>query len=211
MTENQKKLLLFISSYRLKFGYSPTLKEMVKGIGVFDNKSLLGIINSLVGQEYLKREKQKSRSILLTDKAFNLLGVPVLPLEYQSKPLFHDQLCQPADLTKNGATIFSSASEFLNNEGNSVESDGTSLTAEQLAVVETVAAMIISNSSSNNAWISLIASLLSKTEMLEIFSWLIAFAGSVWLYTQIVGSNLIAFGYSIITVLVISKYLIKQK
>jgi len=76
MTGNQLKLLRFIARYREQHLNSPTIREMVEGIGVFDNKSLLGILGALERDGYvLRKHGGRSRDVQLTLKAHEILGL----------------------------------------------------------------------------------------------------------------------------------------
>jgi len=127
MTENQKKLLQFVSSYRLKYANSPTLREIAAGIGVFDNKSVLGIITALLNYGYLKKENKKSRSILLTDKALNFLGVYSFPIQYQEWVSPLNQLWQSEKFIKNSITVSLPAFDFIGYGDGAIKSNGTNL------------------------------------------------------------------------------------
>ena len=72
MTKNQENLIRFIADYRVKYGTSPTLQEMVVGIHVSDHKSVSGIISALTKQGFLEKGKQKTRSILFFFDAFSI-------------------------------------------------------------------------------------------------------------------------------------------
>jgi hypothetical protein len=127
MTENQKKLLQFVSNYRLKYANSPTLREITAGIGVFDNKSVLGIITALVNYGYLKKENKKSRSILLTDKALNFLGVYSFPIQYQEWVSILGQLRQSVTFVKDSVSVSLPAYDFIGYGDGTIKSNGTNL------------------------------------------------------------------------------------
>ena len=76
MTGNQLKLLRFIARYREQHLNSPTIREMVEGIGVFDNKSLLGILRALERDGFvLRKHGGCSRDVQLTLRAHEILGL----------------------------------------------------------------------------------------------------------------------------------------
>jgi SOS-response transcriptional repressor LexA len=102
MTKNEENLLKFISRYRRENRMSPTLREMVSGIGVFDNKSVLLIINNLIEKDYLTKKEGKARSVQLTCKADKFLFDFLNPKQHTFGPFPADQLKQPAELERNG-------------------------------------------------------------------------------------------------------------
>lgn len=79
MTENQKKLIMFLHQYQSKNGLIPSLLEIVKGTGVSDNKSALRIIKALIRQGYLAQVGAKISAIIPTYKALKEMGLQ--PLE----------------------------------------------------------------------------------------------------------------------------------
>lgn len=125
MTDNQKKLLKFISSYRLKHGNLPTLREMVVGIEVFDNKSVLGIINKLIADGYLVKSNNKSRSVFLTEKALDFLDLPVLPAVYKKALHASDLLRLSKTFGENSVSVSLPASERVSYSDNILNSNGT--------------------------------------------------------------------------------------
>lgn len=138
MTENQKKLLAFINEYRLKNNNSPSLREMVKGIGVSDNKSILGIIKTLIVQGYLTNTDGKARSILLTDKAIKILGLYFIPVTLKEKTEGVNQLRQPNDMVRNSVTVLAPSNENFRYSNESVKTNGTTLDSSEIkTVVET--------------------------------------------------------------------------
>ena len=79
MTENQKNLIIFIHKYHAENGIIPTLGEMVDGIKVAANNSVLRAIESLVKKGYLAQIGAKTSSVIPTYKALQELGLQ--PLE----------------------------------------------------------------------------------------------------------------------------------
>lgn len=79
MTENQKNLIIFIHKYHAENGIIPSLAEMVDGIEVSANNSVLRAIESLVKKGYLAQISAKTSSVIPTYKALQELGLQ--PLE----------------------------------------------------------------------------------------------------------------------------------
>ncbi|MFH0750046.1 MAG: hypothetical protein V1917_04015 [Candidatus Gottesmanbacteria bacterium] len=126
MTDNQRNLLQFINGYRVEYGSSPTLREMVSGINVSDNKSILGIIAALTKQGYLRKGIQKTRSILLTDKALDLLGVSSFPMQYRIGSLPQHEFKQPTEFI-NCVTVSSPTSDNNGYNVSMIKTDGTNI------------------------------------------------------------------------------------
>lgn len=214
MTKNQHKLLLFISNYRLKHDNSPTFKEMVDGIGVSDNKSLLGVIDNLISQGFLIKDSRKSRSVFLTDKAIRYLGLTPLPINYKkyqnSRP--SDSLKLPNKVPINSVTVTlpSDNNAYL---GKGLNTNGTTLN-EVKSIVEAAVSLTLSNytngtypKDSKSEIINGIASLLSKmlnsgrfAEKLEWATLLIILSGFSVL---ILGKNIFAIETAIIYIFII--------
>lgn len=79
MTENQKNLIIFIHRYHAENGIIPSLAEMVEGIEVSANNSVLRAIESLIKKGYLAQVGAKTSSVIPTYKALQELGLQ--PLE----------------------------------------------------------------------------------------------------------------------------------
>lgn len=79
MTKNQKNLIIFIHRYHSENSIIPTLVEMVDGIEVSANNSVLRAIESLVKKGYLAQIGAKTSSVIPTYKALMELGLQ--PLE----------------------------------------------------------------------------------------------------------------------------------
>ncbi len=221
MTDNQKKLLQYISGYRLKYGSSPTLREMVSGISVSDNKSILGIIAALTRQGYLRKGAQKTRSILLTDKALDFLGVSSFPMQYRAGSLPPQQLKQPAELM-NGVTVSLPTSDNIGYSGNELKTDGTNIENNLRTVVETAVNMAIgryfngtlsSDQTSKHALAkgisTIVHTVFQDAGVVRNFSWALLLAGLTWVDIAIIGNNVTALIYSIIAVLIINNFLNK--
>jgi len=75
MTENQKNLIIFIHKYHSEKSIIPSLTEMVKGINVSANNSVLRAIESLLKKGYLAQVGAKISSVIPTYKALKELGL----------------------------------------------------------------------------------------------------------------------------------------
>lgn len=219
MTDNQKKLIQYISGYRLKYGSSPTLREMVSGISVSDNKSILGIIAALTRHGYLRKGTQKTRSILLTDKALDFLGVSSFPMQYRAGSLPPQQLKQPAELM-NGVTVSLPTSDSIGYSGTALKTSGTNIENNLRTVAETAVNLAIgryfngtlsSDQTSKHALAkgigAIVHTVFQDTGVVRNFGWALLLAGLTWVDITIIGNNLTALAYSIIAVLVINNFL----
>lgn len=212
MTQKQRELLEFLATYRLKYGTSPTLQEMVKGIQVSDHKSVSRIIGTLIKQEYLERGRQKIRGVLLTDKAFEFLRVPLFHREYPEKYILdHRQL---AEFKTDSVVIASPASDFLSYGGQPIKTDGTNSRSDlrtfmKTAISEALGQLpngTLSGLSSLNHW----AHLLQEGKFIERVIWIMSLPLLTWLFISIIGFNsFVSFGASLMSIWFIKKFLTK--
>lgn len=75
MTGKQEKLLNFISEYIKENGYSPSIREIAKNLGVKSPSAVKAMIDRLEKSGYLNRSTGVARSLM---PASNNKGVPVL-------------------------------------------------------------------------------------------------------------------------------------
>ena len=221
LTKNQARLLHYISVYRLRYGSVPTLKEMVRVIRVSDNKSVLGIIEALIKKGYITRRNKKSRSILLTKKAYNYL---IPSYEYQKIPSISDQLRQPVENGRNDVTVPSFTNETLTYKGNAIKTDGTMLEGDIQTLVETVVGLTIDryfngdsllNKNTEQKSTSILNTLISifnnDKRTVEIFKWGLLLTFLAWLNSFIFNEIHIVIGYSLLEAIIINKFLIERK
>ena len=192
MTRNQENLIRFIADYRVKYGASPTLQEMVVGIHVSDHKSVSGIISALTKQGFLEKGKQKTRSILLTDKAFELLGIPLF--RRQQLEEFNYSYRQMS-LASSGV-VTSPAPDYVGHGEQSIKTDGTNLTNDLRAVVGNTVANIATKIYANE-------------ETGAIFSWALLLGGLTWANAGIIGNGTNALIWTAVEAVII-KFLSKK-
>jgi len=154
VTPNEKKLLLFLYEYQARFVASPTLGEIAGGIEVSSHQSASGIVDRLVAKGYLERGVQKDRSILLTDKAFEFLGVPLLRRERLAR------FNRPSiSSTSSGSSVVNGvAHNFIGHGRESISTDGTNSADTWKVVVGNAIAAIATRVSMNR-------------EALPLFTW----------------------------------------
>ncbi len=217
LTKNQSSLLEYLCECRLIHGSAPTLREMVKKIGVSDNKSILGILDALESKGYITREKRKSRSVLLTKDAWSLTNNLNFRL-YKRQPTAADQLRQPTEMGRDTVTVSFPTSDFLRYSDKSIKTDGTQIDGGFQAIVETAVSMAVDrcfNGTSNHKSRQMIAKsitgilskLFQQTEFTNNFGWAILFTGLTWACIALIGKNLTALGFSVTMVLIIKKFL----
>lgn len=186
MTKNQKSLIEFIADYRVKYGISPTLYEMVRGIGVSDHKSVSGIISSLVEDKFLDRGKQKTRAILLTDKAFEFLKIPLLRRQKLEKSSYS----YPQMSSASSGMVVSSAHNHVGHGEQFIKANGTNL---------------------NNSFQNFIGNTLSgiTTKIYEneetgiIFSWALLLGGLTWTNNVLIGNGTNALVWTAVEAIII--------
>lgn len=220
LTKNQAQLLSFISTYRLRYGIVPTLKEMVQELKVSDNKSVLGIIEALTKKDYITRNNnKKSRSILLTDKAIDYLR----PYKYQ-KPTIPDRPKRPTQYSKNGVTVPSFTKERLTYKDNNIKTDSTKIEGDIQTIIETVVSLTIDryfNRDSSKyedlkrekaSVSSLLISLLhSNFGTAEIFRWGLFLTFFAWLNSFVFKDINIVIAYSFLEAIIIKTILIGKE
>lgn len=192
MTKNQENLIQFIADYRVKYGVSPTLQEMVVGIHVSDHKSVSGIISALTKQGFLEKGRQKTRSILLTDKAFELLGIPLFRRQQLEEFNYSYRQMSPAS----SGVVTSPAPDYVGHGEQSIKTDGTNLTNDLRTVVGNTVAGIATRIYANE-------------EVGAIFSWALLLGGLTWANTGIIGNGTNALIWTAIEAVII-KFLSKK-
>jgi hypothetical protein len=224
ITSNQANLIKFIHEYRVANSMAPTLQEMVDGISVSDNKSILGVLEALEKHGYIKREKKKSRSITLTDKGQYFLRGYLLPWEYKlgNNPTPADQLRQSAEMMQTSVTVSSPTSDPLTYQHNSIPSDGTTIGNDLKTVVETAVSLAINrhfsgiNTINANVEQKLSGNISGALGRLLVhpviggcLGWAALLSGFVWVDIHILGSGITPLTYSVIQVFIIKNFLIK--
>jgi len=148
MTDNQKNLIIFIHKYRTDNGSIPSLTEMVAGINVSDNKSVLRAIESLTKQEYLVQIGKKVSSVIPTDRALKELRLYVLQDEtVKSYQLIGgtSKLKIPDDISRNDIAL--SSTSFVGPLGTDIKNDGTKLDSTELkTIVQSAVSVALSGS-----------------------------------------------------------------
>jgi len=80
-TQRQKEVLDFIKKYKKLYGYSPTYKEIAKGLGLSSKSSVWEHVKRLREQGYLKISEGDARSLELVDEEEREKGMGLeLPL-----------------------------------------------------------------------------------------------------------------------------------
>ena len=219
-TQNQAKLLHFISQYRREHGAAPALKEIVSELGVSDNKSAVRIIEVLTKHGYLTREAGKSRTLSLTDKAVEefLVGY-LIPYRYHEIPTATDQLRLSDESARADVAVLSPTSE-LEYKGDSIKTNGTSLDNDIRTVVETAVSLAIDRYFNGTSQaepnlkqglavsiVDIVRRVLADETSVEIFGWGIILTGLTWANITILENVLTALVYSVVEAIVIKKLL----
>lgn len=207
MTKNQEKLLVFISNYRIKNNDYPTLKEMVEGIGVYDNRSVLGIIDNVIKQGYLGKSDRKYRTVFLTEKSLKLLKIRLLPISHEE--IIFKELKFPEtgmSLNKNSVSLPTLTSDIIYSD-KKIEDNGTSLDIKN--IIKSAVTSALTNYATGtfleekneekivDKITALLFTLLNKNNFSEKLSWsliLIIFSSFCFLYF---GKDFNSIAYSI--------------
>jgi len=86
LTPKQLKIVNFISAYRRKHGYAPTLEEMARSLGV-SRVTIFEHLNALERKGVIKRRKYQSRSVELVEEELRGKELPLLGYIAAGKPI----------------------------------------------------------------------------------------------------------------------------
>ena len=65
--DKERKILEFLAHFQLRFGYSPTLKEIATGVGLKSPATIHEHIDTLIEKGYLRRQEGVRRGIEIVD------------------------------------------------------------------------------------------------------------------------------------------------
>ncbi len=190
MTKNQKNLIIFIHEYHSQNDIVPSLAEMVVGIKVSANNSVLRAIKSLVKKGYLARIGAKTSSVIPTYEALRELGLH--PLKSYTIVGDSTKIEQPRDLVHDEATI-TLETGFIPPLGADIKkSDGTRFNSNQLKnIVQSAVNLALSNHSPEKLSIFNILKTLPLNRRSEWTILAIAILGFSVLF---IGKNILAIG-----------------
>lgn len=90
-TKRQKELLDIIYQFIKNTGFSPTIEEMRKDLGVVSNQSILDLLSKLCNQKLIQRNEGVARSITILPMGYQMLGasslVPFLGVTSAGQPI----------------------------------------------------------------------------------------------------------------------------
>jgi hypothetical protein len=186
MTKNQEKLIRFIADYRTRYCALPTLQEMADGINVSDHKSVSGIISALMKQGFLEKGHQKIRAVLLTNKAFELLDIPLLRRQRIEEFNYSNKQTFPTG----SDVITSQTADYVGYGDKSIKTDSTNLSNDLHTIVGNTVANI-----ANKVY--------THKEIGIIFRWALLFSGLTWVNVNIIGNNTTALVWTVIETITI--------
>lgn len=187
LTEKQSHLLRYLADYRLKYGNQPTLKEMARGSGLSDHKSVSRTITALIERGYVERGLQRTRAILLTDQAYEFLGVPLLRRQFAQPGLTP---IQESHLQATETVLSAPAPDFSAFGSQSIQVNGTNSPEDPLVKMASV------------WWQSA-----HRTDITKPIGWGVAIPLMVWLLSAIGFSMPIAFMAALLCAWFIKNYL----
>jgi len=91
ISKNQVELLQQLCIYRQEHGASPSFRELAKLAKVSDVKSVYRMTENLEKAGLLEKEKRKSRSLKLSDKGMEAIGLYSFPVKFEAAPSIHSQ------------------------------------------------------------------------------------------------------------------------
>lgn len=78
LTKRQKQVLEFIKSFTKRYGYAPSLEEIMKDLKVSSLSTAHHYITQLVKEGFIEREKNEPRAIKIKKKKTDLVSIPLL-------------------------------------------------------------------------------------------------------------------------------------
>ena len=87
LTPKQKQIFEYIKKYIKKKDYAPSFEEIRKHFGLASRSTVHQHIEALISKDYLKRTKNKSRSIELNIKEEALVSIPLLGTIAAGQPI----------------------------------------------------------------------------------------------------------------------------
>lgn len=213
LTQNQLHLLLYINQYQRNHGKPPTFKEMVNGISISDNRSLLGIIQNLIQKRLLLKENKKSRSVRLTNDGQRLIGTT-----FNYTPTYSPyRLKQQNHFPEDTVTVVMSSSGTLSYEASKVGTSGTSRNGSSEPLIDSSKSGLIQQYNNgtgvqsvtdafNKNVSSSLVQLIHEPFFLESLGWITIFIVACYAYSKIFDSQS-TFLYSIISVVTIRHFL----
>lgn len=78
LTEKQKRFLDFIQQFRDEHGYSPSVREIGKGLGLSSTASVKNMLDRLEEKNLIQRGGNTARSTTLPGESTSSQGVPVI-------------------------------------------------------------------------------------------------------------------------------------
>lgn len=74
LTKRQMQLLEFLERFRRGWGYSPTVREAARGLGLSSVATVAEHLDSLEAKGLIRRRRDRARSVLLTGKGKSVLA-----------------------------------------------------------------------------------------------------------------------------------------
>lgn len=221
LTTKQSELLNYIYEYRFHHGYTPSLKEIVVKLNISDNKSAIRMIDSLVDKGYLNKETQKTKSVTLSDKGYQL--VSNIPSKYVASPSELDKSGLPSEYGQSGISVSLPITNALSHQQQKVDTSGTDGEIDINTIIETAVNLAIGKYFNgtqpmvfnprvikNSDIVTIVREIIDGMRQSASVQWGLTLVSLTWFFNLIVESTLIAFCYAILGSLLI-KYLIKEQ
>lgn len=201
LSKNQFSLLRQLCIYRQEHGASPSLRELANLAKVSDVKSAYRIVEKLEKAGFVEKEKNKSRSLKLTDRGMEAIGLSSFsPINLETIPSLysHESLAQAGKTLETNGTY---SQEYLRKMTKSeisamgVRSNGTSSQGQSPKD------LIV------QSFTGAIYQLAHKEEYIGILGWVVIMLLLTWGSTAIVGNNITALGYAVALALLIKGFL----
>jgi len=96
LSDKQQEILAYLKEYILKKNYPPSVREICEAVDLRSTSSVHAQLNNLEEKGYIRRDKEKSRTIEIIDEDFNptrreLTNVPMLGKVAAGLPLLAEE------------------------------------------------------------------------------------------------------------------------
>lgn len=190
LSKKQIELLRRLYIYRQKHGLSPSFRELIKLTRVSDVKSVYRIAEKLEKMGFLEKEKNKARSLKLSDKGMEVIGLSSFPIEFEPTSPIHSQ----ASLAYNNKSLETSGTysrddlrEIIKSEISAMGVHPDSTTLQGHDPKETMM----------EGFNSAVYQISHNEGFVTTFGWVMILIFLTWSSIAIVGNNLTALVYSV--------------
>jgi len=78
LSARQRAILQFMYDYLQQYGHAPAIRDIGRGVGIASSSNVIYHVNRLVVKGYLSKGQGTSRTIVLLEAGYRLLGQPAV-------------------------------------------------------------------------------------------------------------------------------------